>query len=251
MTVIGITMCRDEQDIIGYTVMHLFAEGVDHVIVSDNMSSDATRQILEGLAEDGAPLTILEDLEPGYYQDAKMTRLAGLACEMGAEWVLPFDADELWYADNGTVAAALAECPADVVRAQGWDHIATDGDVPVRNPYKRITKRRTIPQKLPKVAFRALPGASLHMGNHDVNRPGDRVDGVLSLRHFQYRSLSQLTSKVRNGRDAYEASNLHPTYGQHWRTLGALTDADLDAHWHDLCSEQGLIDDPAPYRARV
>jgi len=33
-------------------------------------------------------------------------------------------------------------------------------------------------------------------------------------------------------------------YATHWRNLAALTDEELVAHWHKLCSETGLIEDP-------
>jgi len=239
-------MVRDEQDIIGYTLLHLYSQGVDHIIVADNLSTDRTRIILENI-QACHPLTIVDDDEVGYFQARKMTALAHQAADMGADWVLPFDADELWYAEKGTIAEALDSCEADVVRATGWDHVATLRDAPDRDPYRRIRYRRPIPQKLPKVAFRPHPTAQLHMGNHDVDHPGVKVNGVLELRHFGYRSPEQFISKVRNGAAAYAATDLHPTYGQHWRIRGELPDEALRAEWDEMCAEQGLIFDPAPY----
>lgn len=245
--IVGIAMVRDEEDIIGYTLQHLLAEGVDHLIVADNLSTDGTRPLLSMLAEKH-PITVVDDLEPGYYQDVKMTRLAYQAADMGATWVLPFDADELFYGSLGTVAESLSVCSADVIRATGWDHIATTADPDVPNPFLRITHRRPIPQKLPKVAFRPAEGMRLHMGNHDVDHPGVKVNGVLSLRHFGARSLVQFKRKVRNGKQAYDATNLHPTYGTHWRIRGGLPDQALEAEWDEMCNEPDLIHDPAPYR---
>lgn len=247
VTVIAVTMVRDEEDIIGYTLLHLYAEGVDHIIVADNLSTDRTRTILENIRETH-PLTIVNDDEVGYYQARKMTNLAHMAGDMKADWVLPFDADELWYAQEGTIREALAGCDADVVRATGWDHVATLRDAPDRDPYRRIRYRRAVPQKLPKVAFRPHPTATLHMGNHDVDHPGVKVDGVLELRHFGYRSLPQFISKVRNGKQAYDATDLHQTYGQHWRVRGGLPDEAIAAEWNQMCNEDGLVYDPAPYR---
>lgn len=249
--IVGVTMVRDEADIIGYTLFHLLAEGIDHLIVADNLSKDATRTILEELAEDGAPITIVDDLEPGYYQDRKMTALARQAADMGASWVLPFDADELFYSRTGTIADTLTACGADVVQATGWDHIATLTDPDSRNPFRRITHRRPYPQKLPKVAFRPHPTAKLHMGNHDVDHPGVKVGGVLELRHFGYRSPEQFIRKVRNGKQAYDATDLHWNYGTHWRTRGGLPDAAIEAEWVEMCNEPDLIEDPAPYRSNM
>ncbi len=41
--IVGISMVRDEADVISFTLAHLAAEGIDHFIVADNGSSDATR----------------------------------------------------------------------------------------------------------------------------------------------------------------------------------------------------------------
>ena len=252
MTVVAVTMVKDEQDCIGYTLRHLLAEGVDHILVADNMSTDATRSILDKLAEDTEQVTVVDDLEPGYYQDRKMTNLAHRAAEdLGAEWVLPFDADEIFYNDHGTLAEFFAGCGPDVVVVHGWDHIATYDDDPADpNPFTRITQRRPNPQRLGKVAFRYQPTAALELGNHNVHGvPGTRVR-ALHYRHFQYRTFEQMARKVRQGADAYAATDFSPrTYGTHWRELGVLDDSALFARWSRLCEEEGLLDDPAPVKS--
>jgi hypothetical protein len=243
---IAIGMMRDEADVAETVVRHLYAQGVDHVIVADNNSKDDTARLL---ARAGAH--VIEDPEVAYTQDAKMSGLARMACESRATWVLPFDADEIFYpSDGGTLADFFAKLPpsVDVVEARGWDHIATPVDDAGPSPFHTITHRREHQQKLPKVAFRACPDPYVHMGNHDVNRrqgPAVRAGG-LSYRHFQYRSLEQYIRKVRNGREAYEASDLHWNYGTHWRIAGAKSDAELAADWLTMCGEEDLIVDPAP-----
>lgn len=262
-------MVRDEADIIEPVLRHLLAEGVDRLIVADNLSTDDTPAILLKLKNEGAPITVVEDDEPGYYQARKMTRLGRRAYDIGADWVLPFDADEVWYSPTyGSIGEALADMPGDVsvIRAPGWDHIVRADAVEVTDFGDRERSylvqpfpgdapfspwRRAHTQKMVKVAFRSHPHARLHMGNHDVERPGrDRV-GPLAFRHFQYRSLEQMTRKLRNGREAYEASDIHPMHGAHWRAGGLKTDAELAQDWADLCSEEGLVFDPAPLRTEV
>jgi len=169
-----------------------------------------------------------------------------MAYEMGADWVLPFDADEVWYGLDGTVAESLALVAddVDVVAAAGWDHIVVPGagDYPF-SPY-----RREETQQLAKVAFRAAPNLVVDMGNHDVAPRGRRTGGVLAFRHFQYRSLEQMSRKLRNGRAAYEASDIHPMHGTHWRAGGLKSDAELAAEWVVLCGTENLVLDPAPIR---
>lgn len=248
--VVAVTMCKDEADAIGHTIRHLLAEGIDHVIVADNLSSDDTRPILDALAET-LPVTVVDDPEVGYFQDRKMTDLAHKAAsEFGAEWVLPFDADEIFYSPHGTLAEFFAVCVPEVVVIHGWDHVATDDDDPLDpNPFTRITNRRQNPQRLGKVAFRYQPTAALDFGNHDVRGvPGPRVR-ALHYRHFQYRSFEHMARKVRQGATAYEVSGLSSTYGTHWRELGGLSDGELWKRWRRMCEEPDLICDPAPAKA--
>lgn len=243
----AVTMVRDEADIIEQVVRQLFDQGVDRMWVADNLSRDATRGILEDLAR-AYPLTVVDDPEQGYYQSQKMTRLAQTAGEAGATWVLPFDADEWWYGIGDPIGQVLRACEADVVKAYGFDHLPRDTDSDLElDPVRRLGWRRPVTQTFPKVAFRAHPAAVLHMGNHNVEHPGGRVEtGLLEYRHFGYRSLSQMARKVRNGKQAYEASTVHEMHGAHWRHLGGLSDTDLAAEWQRLLDEDGLIYDPAP-----
>jgi hypothetical protein len=126
--VFAVGMVKDEADVIGHTVDHLFSEGVDGVIVADNGSTDGTRDLLAARKTQGAALEIVDDPELGYYQAEKMSRLAERAHRLGAEWVIPFDADELWWSWSGTVGATLrrAKRETKVVEAHLWNYFPTD-----------------------------------------------------------------------------------------------------------------------------
>jgi len=249
VTVVAVTMVKDEQDVIGYTLAHFLAEGVDAILVADNMSEDDTPRILSMYAE-SHPVMVVQDEEPGHYQDRKMTKLAHLAHdELGADWVIAIDADEVWYWKGGTLREFFDRCDVDVVTATGWDHIATDDDDPsVPNPFLRINHRRQVPQRMGKVAFRWHPDVTIDHGNHFVfDHPG-RAAKALNYRHFQYRSFEQMCRKLWNGKAAFDATDLHPTYGTHWREGGAKTEEQLWRDWRKLAEERGLIHDPAPVR---
>ena len=239
MTVVGVTMVRDEADIIETAVRHHLAEGCDRVIVADNLSTDGTRTILDRLAET-LPVTVVDDPEKGYYQARKMTRLARQALEAGADWVVPFDADEFFYSDSGRLADVLEAAPPEmgVLVCEGWDHVGEG-----LSPW-----RRRDPQQFPKVVFRADPNAELAMGNHSVAHPGQVGSGPVRYRHHQYRSLDQMARKVRQGADAYAASDLPESEGAHWREAARLSDIELQARWLMLTSESGLVFDPTPIR---
>lgn len=238
--IVAVSMFRNEEDVARRVVEHLYAEGVDLVIVADNLSTDDTRGELVA-----AGAEVIDDPDPAYLQAKKMTALARLAADHGADWVLPFDADEVWYCPFATIGGTLDSCEADVLSARGWDHIARPDD-PAGHPFDAIQWRRPDPQPLPKVAFRPHPDAKVAQGNHAVDRPGWLVSDLLFYRHFQYRSLEQMRAKVRNGAAAYDVTDLPASEGAHWRRLAVLTDDELEAEWLRLSSEPDLVHDPAP-----
>lgn len=226
MTVAGIAMVRDEADVIGPIVAHMLDQ-VDFVIVADNGSTDDTRAILEQLAGD---LTIVDDPDPAYRQSAKMTALAALAHERGADRIVPFDADEWWYSPFGRIADALGELAPQwlVTPAAVYDHVATGRDPESTNPIERMGWRRRDPLALPKVACQWRDDLVIGQGNHRADYAGGATttDALLVVRHFPYRSVEQLVRKVRNGAAAYRAmADLPVDMGTHWRQWGDLLDS--------------------------
>lgn len=270
MTVAAVMMAKDESDIIETTVRHLLTQ-VDEVIVADNLSSDGTYEILQGL-----PVDLLVDDEVGYYQAAKTTRLAYRALEHGHSWVVPCDADEIWYSNNGRVSELLELTGAMIVTAEMFDHVPTTDDDPNElDPVLRIGWRRRERGTLPKVACRLDPNLRIAMGNHsahytDAREVATLVHGLV-IRHFPYRSEGQFVKKAVNGAAAYKAAtDLPESYGGHWRGYGEMVErageqAAIDwfhAWFHSdapplpppACrgSDQlRLIYDPAPVNVRV
>ncbi len=114
MKLFGVMMVRNEVDILGVNLRHQFAQGVDQFLVVDNGSSDGTLGVLESFAEDGR-LHWIRDAGP-YNQSEITTDLAREAGAMGADWVVPIDADEFWYAPQGTLKQVLGEATAAALK---------------------------------------------------------------------------------------------------------------------------------------
>lgn len=228
MTVIGIAMVRDEADIVEHTVRHMLTQ-VDQVIIANNCSTDGTREILEQL-----DVVLVDDPDPAYYQARKMTALATRAAVAGADWVIPFDADEVWYSPHGRLADVLADLPPEVAiaRAEMYDHIATADDPAESNPLFRLGWRRRDRGKLPKVACRPTLPVSIHQGNHSASYKTDVTDALV-IRHFPYRSAEQFINKARNGSAAMKATDLPDHQCAHWRGYGDI----LAAHGPDALAE--------------
>ena len=67
----------------------------------------STREFLLNLASRDPRIHVALDEEPAYHQSEKMTWLAHCAWRAGADWIVPFDADEFWFAPGRSVAEAL------------------------------------------------------------------------------------------------------------------------------------------------
>lgn len=251
----GIAMVRDEVDIVAGTLRHM-ADEVDHLIVADNGSTDGTRDILDKLAAE-LPLTVLDDPDPAYYQSVKMSALAARAAEAGAMWVVPFDADELWFAPDDRISTVLRGLDFPIATAALTNHFCTAIDPAGDDPFETIVWRQREPGRLPKVAFRWEPGAVIHQGNHGVTLPsGGRAGQVLQIRHFPYRSAAQFVRKAVNGAAAYKSTNLPADQGAHWRAYGdiaerhgeeALADVFRQHFWYLSPTDADMVRDPAPY----
>lgn len=252
MTTIAVTMVRDEADIIAATLANMLTQ-VDHVIVADNLSTDDTGRIAYEL---GA--TVIIDSDPAYRQSEKMTRLAEFARQRGADWIIPFDADEIWYSPFGRIGDVLEALPVQyaIATADLYDHVATGLDPNDNNPVQRIRWRRRERGALPKVACRSSIPVTIEQGNHSAVFPTDSISGQLVVRHYPYRSVEQFIRKAANGAAAYAATDLPEHVGQHWRGYGRILAehgeealADVFRRWFwvdDPTNDDTLILDPSP-----
>jgi hypothetical protein len=202
MTVWAVGVVRDEADIIEATVTRMLRQ-VDHVLVADNRSVDGTGDILRSFDR----VTVVVDPDPNFYVDwqqaRRTTALALLAGQRGADWVVPFDADEVWVARDGRRLGDVLGGLSDgilVARADMANHVITDRDPPGPDPLTRMVYRRPEYHFLPKAACRPAPGLWITKGNHDAKYPdvdeAPRVDGLLLVHHYPVRSAEQFVRKV-------------------------------------------------------
>lgn len=255
MSVCAVMLVKDEADIIEATVRHL-AWHVDEILVADNMSGDGTAEILAELRRDGVPVSVCDDEEVGYYQAEKTTELAHRAGGLGHRWVIPCDADEIWYAPEGRPIRDWLDALGrehQFVKAAIYNHVATADDPPTfcscqrenrfrpedeeaeiepcaecgglatPDPTRRIGWRQRVPLDIRwgKVACRTRPDLSIHQGNHSASTQGIGATGYgLEIRHFPYRSADHFVRKAINGYAAYKATDLDEGVGAHWRVYG-------------------------------
>lgn len=226
----AVTMVRDELDVLPSVIDHLLEQGVDGIIVADNMSTDGTWEYLQERSALEQRLYVGRDTMFAYRQALKMTRLAELAMRAGADWIVPFDADEYWFAPQGPLAQWLRGLDADVIEADWFDMVLVSA-LPIATDSTFLMD--STPAELRKVAFRTLPGAELGIGNHTVKRLGDSSSQRLSVAHARWRTYAQVLRKVRQGAAAIAATG-STTYGGHWMQAAALTEAEVEEMWRSM-----------------
>jgi glycosyltransferase involved in cell wall biosynthesis len=114
---VGISLVRNEEDLVATAIRHHLRQGLDLILIADNDSTDGTVRCLERLAAMDRRIVWSRTGDIGFRQSAAVTELAREAVVRGASWILPFDADEFWYAPSG-LAAELRDCRADAVSVE-------------------------------------------------------------------------------------------------------------------------------------
>lgn len=238
----AVTMVKNEADVIGHGVRHLLRQGVDGVIVADNLSTDQTPQVLAQLAAQHPRVHVGTDSMREFYQGRKMSHLANLARRAGAEWVVLFDADEFWFAEGSTVADYLRSLdgPA-VIRCALHDGRATSVEGVDLEDTSCLIRLDQQPSMV-KVAIRPDGWVWVNDGNHEaVDLPGQRADGLFGV-HLPRRSLEQFSRKVTQGADSIRAAAVPENFAHHWKSAASLVESERAEKWSDeVSSGDGVV----------
>lgn len=261
----AITMVKDEEDIVYNSLLNMVSEGVHGIIAADNLSTDKSKSELLRLQADvrhKCQIVIIDDPEIGYWQSTKMTNLAILAKnDYGADWIIPFDCDELWYAPAGRFPEVIDSLPdyVRVINVPIINHFRTALDPETGNPFADMKWRHTDINPLPKVAIKWTNDLAIAQGNHSVISESELITctDTIYIRHFPYRSWDHFYKKAKNGAAAYAATNLPISAGQHWRNYWQLIESQgadkvraevwEKYFWFFSPLDNKLILDPAPF----
>jgi glycosyltransferase involved in cell wall biosynthesis len=253
MKVFGISIVRNEVDIIELNILHHLSLGLDEILIVDNGSSDGTDRVLQQLGTNGR---IKWSRNAGPYRQPEIfTELAREAYRRGADWVLPIDADEFWDATNRDLREVLERSNAGALRVQIVNFIQRREQ---RNtaPSALVHMTRRAPQPIGPVeccqdlveshqiayvemmypskwVSRACSTSEIKAGNHlvtGIEGPCEDTDMIVCL-HAPLRARSILDAKADTGRRADEAG-YPPGEMWHLRRWDRLRDEGaLEAEW--------------------
>jgi Glycosyl transferase family 2 len=241
MKLVMTLLVRDEEDILAINLEHHLALGVDQVLVTDNRSADATPDILANYARCGV-VRVLQESGNDFDQWRWVTRMARMAVDEGADWVMHVDADEFWCPAGDGIPDAL-----DTVLPQYGVAIAPRFNFPPTAQeappfYERLVVRETassnaMGQPLPgKCCHRSSPDVQIAQGNHEVWARGLRLQPQplpVDILHFPMRTFTQFERRIAVGGEAYARNHKLPiNVGDTWRRLYAMyQEGKLRAYW--------------------
>lgn len=229
MKLIMTLLVRNEADIIKENLDFHLRKGVDHVIATDNGSTDETVDLLQPYIRSGV-LTLLHEPEDNYNQAKWVTRMAMIAArDMGADWILNNDADEFWWCEGPSLKDHLENAPGNITYLPRQNMLpsprwATGNPlIHMTNAVVKPLRNRSLPTLSEigrKVIVRSKGLVSIAMGNHDASLSICKVSFNAPLIGFHYpvRSFKQFERKVRQGGAALERNTeLSLGMGAHWR----------------------------------
>ena len=217
MRLYGVSMVRNEADIVRVNVLYHLSMGFDRLLIVDNASTDGTRRELRRLSRDPR-VRWMHDRGP-FRQGEIFTGLAREAFLEGADWVAPVDADDFWYARGGSsIKKVLAESEAalrvrhvDFIQRREQRESLPDELLHMTRRVPKPVDRAQAPElltsqkisyiemaRLPKLISRASEAIKMVKGAHSlggVEGPIRETDALILL-HAPLRSLAHLESRA-------------------------------------------------------
>ena len=226
MTLFMTLLVRNEQDVLMENILYHLEQGVDHFLITDNLSTDKTKDIIDDFVKKGVATYIYQN-ENNYNQAIWVSKMAQMAYENKADWIIHSDADEFWFPpESFTLKQFIGKhIWSNILYVDRYDFVAVDLDgLPFWKKliYKKKESLTNLGNPIgAKVIHKAYDSVHVQQGNHDVEGikfPRKRKTEIEIL-HFPLRSKNQYLKKIINGGEAYSNNKELPfVVGDAWRS---------------------------------
>ncbi|MEZ5288957.1 MAG: glycosyltransferase family 2 protein [Vicinamibacterales bacterium] len=252
MTFGAVLGVKDEVELIGPSIAHLRAIGVDAIAVSDFGSTDGTLDVLSDERRMGDVTITHVDPDVVYDYDTCSANDIAQAHRTGADWVLFLDADEFFVPAQGSLRHCRGLSKADVLVLDRYNvvtsathlHMPVDLSPATYEALRLFTRQVADFQAVmarepdvpfisirpgPKVMARRAVAADVAPGGHDVSAAGEPLRRVaaddLIVAHVPFTTMGRFERKVANIR---REMIRHPRYfdgefAWHWRRWAEMT----------------------------
>ncbi|WP_010630782.1 glycosyltransferase family 2 protein [Sporolactobacillus vineae] len=225
-------MIKNEADIVeSYIRYHLNI--FDGLVILDNGSTDRSLDIIRSLQSEGLPVYLDQDASLEYVQGDKTTELIKRTFDQfGPDFIFPLDVDEFLIAPEYSGNPRKLINNLSTAKVYYLEREYTYAPVNLNENELFIPQRLTFASPIkdywPKVVVsKKIMDAyspSITGGNHDLifDKRNIRTQKLqsLKLRHFPYRSLEQLKSKITVGwMNTLASYNYSEGFNYHWHAL--------------------------------
>jgi glycosyltransferase involved in cell wall biosynthesis len=249
MNIFGLCCVRNGADIIGVVAAYHLAVGFDRLIIVDDGSNDGTSEILERLARATGRIEVIRNDSAAYDQGGMTTAAARHAMSQGADYILPFDADEFYSFKRGLRPTLAPYAPA-IVRVTVTNFVQSRSVQRgstlslLRAGYRpwvrggeasiEVAEGRCAFIEAPlvsKVIAPAQPGLEFDMGNHQAIGIAAEERRALDIEilHLPLRARAVLTQRTED----YEPriARMRDTESFGWQSL-----------YFKRCAERGMLE---------
>lgn len=216
-------LIKDELDIIEDNIRFHAAAGVDCFVLTDNNSSDGTREVLDKLAEE-FEIILIDEPSTDYLQPLWTTAMAFKAKkELGVDWLICNDSDEFWMPPKGKSlkdvfkgGASIINCerrnmvmPEEAAVQADYDYSSTTLKVANQVLFSKqsndILSQSDLSMSLEKLGEKVA--VNLHglirvkAGNHNAKHwwmLGRKKSTEIQVYHYPFRSFARFQCKVEN-----------------------------------------------------
>lgn len=190
--IVATILLKNEEDVISTTIEHHINQGVSAFIITDNSSTDKTKEIVGKYPE---VVELIDEPGEDHNQSKWVSRMAQIACKLNPDWIVHLDADELW---GGL--SRLREIDAQVVGCETmYLHPPCGGNFDIIKMRHYLDfDQIPIPQEC-KVAHRPDPSIIVTHGNHGIEGKSMERTSDIFRHHYPIRSYEQWVNKSVQG----------------------------------------------------
>jgi glycosyltransferase involved in cell wall biosynthesis len=223
----AVGLVRNAGDLLPPVLDHLERQGVDRLLVVDNLSEDDTWDELTTRSLGGRVLAGRDTLRSDN-ESHKVSHLARWAWRRGADWVVPFRADEFWFGLDDDLATTVRGAGADVLTARVHEAFpSADG--------LWMVDAAPHPHRI-RVAFRASSSVTVAEGDRPLAAHpwAGQPSEVLRVLRLPWRSFEQFDRELAEGIHSHAGWGWQPDAPNTRHDAGVPTPGQRRDLWESL-----------------
>jgi glycosyltransferase involved in cell wall biosynthesis len=239
-------LVRDEADIIEANINFHRHFGIECFVVTDNGSTDGTRDILAKFERELPNFIVFDNLASTYMQSEIVNRMIQVAKQkFHPRWIISADADEFWFPVSGHYDTEL-DGRKNILKCYWHNYLPRSGTA--WQNFDEIGDTPWYHGRMSKV-FCLAPGLhGINHGNHSSRSIPRIIASSDNIRvyHYPLRSHEQFERKIVRGYSTMvNLQNAPSSLNWHWReAYQAWEEGRLQKLYEELGSRPGAEKDP-------